>query len=74
MRSVSELREGRQYRSRREAILESILAVADASSEDDRAYHAAWCRFWITMKRAGWTPPLTNTQAPATTDGPMTEA
>ena len=45
------LKEGRTYVSRRAILLEAMIAVVDADAEDDRAYHAAWSRFWITMRR-----------------------
>ena len=66
---VSELRKGRSYGSPREAIIEAVIALADADSEDDREFHAAWCRLWITLKRCGWTPPETRRPPEATVGG-----
>jgi hypothetical protein len=42
--------------SRRAIVMEGILAVADADSDDDVAYHRAWCRFWEAVRAAGWSP------------------
>src|SRR6266498_2523986 len=55
----SDLREdGRGYASPRARLLEAVIAIADADSEDDgTALHAAWCRFRKTLLDLGWTPP-----------------
>ena len=51
------LKQGNSYGSQRAIVLEAVNAIADCDAEDDRAWHAAWCRLWITLKRLGWTPP-----------------
>ena len=48
------LKDGRRYATRNGMVLEAIIAVADADAEDNRAWHAAWVRFWQTLKRCGW--------------------
>jgi hypothetical protein len=53
---AGELAEGGRYKSRRAIVLEAIIAIADADSEDDVAYHRAWCRLWEAMRAAGWAP------------------
>jgi hypothetical protein len=54
---TGELKEGRQYVSRQAIVLEACINIADTDSEDDKAWHAAWVRFWTTFRRLGWTPP-----------------
>jgi hypothetical protein len=54
---VSELMDGKQYRRRDGRILEAVIALADADADDDRAYHAAWARFFKTLNQLGWKQP-----------------
>ncbi len=52
---LSELRKqsgtGCSYASPTGAILEAAIAVADADSEDDAAWHRAWMRLRMTLLR-----------------------
>jgi hypothetical protein len=67
---VSELRELRNgkrvYASPAARILEAAIALADADSEDDEAWHRSWVRLRKTLVETGWTPPesLRNLDAP----------
>jgi hypothetical protein len=46
---------GRAYRRRDGRLLESIIGIADADSDDD--YHRAWTRFFKTLTDLGWRAP-----------------
>ncbi len=48
---------GVRYRDPSGRIQEAIIAIADADAEDDRAYHAAWVRFWKALADTGWRAP-----------------
>jgi hypothetical protein len=53
----SELKDGKQYRTRNGRILEAIIAVADADAEDETDWHRNWVRFRKAMIECGWRPP-----------------
>jgi hypothetical protein len=45
------------YASPAARILEAALAIAEADSEDDAAWHRCWVRLRKTLVEVGWTPP-----------------
>jgi hypothetical protein len=54
----SEMVRWRSYDAPRERLLEAVISVADADSEDDgTALHRGWCRLRKTLIDLGWTPP-----------------
>jgi hypothetical protein len=57
MRAARELMDGRSYRRRDARILEAVIALADADSEDEAEYHRAWARLFKTLIDLGWMPP-----------------
>lgn len=60
-----DLRNGHaSYATANERILEAILAVAEADTEDDRQYHAAMMRHRKTLLDLGWRPPIKRQSRP----------
>jgi hypothetical protein len=54
----SEIRNGkREYGSPVARILEAAISIADADSDDDRAWHRSWMRLRKTLLDLGWAPP-----------------
>lgn len=52
-----DLKVWKTYVSREARIQEACIAIADADSDDDAAYHRAWVRFRKTLVECGWRPP-----------------
>ncbi len=56
-----DLRSGGRYDSPTGRILEAAIAIADADSEDDAAWHRGWMRLRKTLVELGWKPPPSKT-------------
>jgi hypothetical protein len=65
---LSELMDGKTYRTRNGRILEAMIAIADCDSDDDVAYHRAWVRWRKTMIECGWRPPQERRKASMVTN------